>query len=87
MTLVKPLLASALVALSLLGASTSRAQARDTIYAVVGIHNPTDLTIRYAFQWGDIGLLYRYLHYSNGGDKVVDTLALHGPLLEVRFHF
>jgi hypothetical protein len=43
--------------------------------------------VGYAFQWGDIGLLYRYLHYSNGGDKVVDTLALHGPLLEVRFHF
>ena len=39
----------------------------------------------YAFPWGDVGLLYRYLYYKPGG--VVDNMSLHGVLLGVRFHF
>jgi hypothetical protein len=59
-------------------------------YADVGTGS-SDVTFQasagvgYAFLWGDTGLVYRYLYYKPGG--VVDNMALHGPLLDVRFHF
>ena len=49
----KPLIAAGLLALGLLAAPEARATESDTHYAVVGISNPTHLTINYAFRWGN----------------------------------
>jgi len=43
--------------------------------------------IDYAYSWGDVSLMYRYLDFRPGGVKVVENLALHGPALGVKFTF
>lgn len=43
--------------------------------------------VDYAFPWGDVSLVYRYLYYRPGGTKLVQNLAMHGPALGVRFTF
>jgi hypothetical protein len=53
LTFGKFLIATALVALSFLGAPGSESQAGDTHNALIGTHNPTDLTVRYVSQWGE----------------------------------
>jgi hypothetical protein len=43
--------------------------------------------IGYAFKWGEIILDYRYLYYSQGGDKLIDNLDLGGFALGANFRF
>jgi opacity protein-like surface antigen len=43
--------------------------------------------IDYAFSWGDVSLVYRYLDFRPNGTKVVENLAMHGPALAVKFTF
>jgi hypothetical protein len=43
--------------------------------------------IDYAFSWGDVSLMYRYLYFRPGGTKLVEDLAMHGPALAVKFTF
>lgn len=61
-------------------------------YADVGTGD-TELTwqvaagIAYAFRWGDVSLMYRYLQYDQGGDKLLQDLAFGGGMLGVTFRF
>lgn len=41
----------------------------------------------YAFKWGDVVLDYRALHYSVGGQKLIDDLTASGLSLGARFTF
>jgi opacity protein-like surface antigen len=41
----------------------------------------------YAFKWGDVILDYRYLYYSQSGDKLIDNLGFGGFALGARFNF
>jgi len=44
--------------------------------------------VGYAFNWGDITLNYRYMHYGeNGESKLIQDMSLPGLSLGVRFHF
>jgi hypothetical protein len=43
--------------------------------------------IGHGFHWGDIRLDYRYLYYSQGGDKLVDNLSFGGFALGANFRF
>ena len=43
--------------------------------------------VGYRFSWGDIRLGYRYLGYDMDDDKVLQDLALSGPVLGVGFRF
>ena len=60
-------------------------------YADIGTGSP-DFTTQvsagggYAFPWGDVGLMYRYLYFSGSNDKVASNLSLHGVLMDVTFH-
>ena len=38
-------------------------------------------------QVGDIGLVYRYLSYEQGGNKLIENLTLKGPALGATFRF
>ena len=40
----------------------------------------------YAFDWGDVTLNYRYMHYGRG-TRLFEDLSLPGPSLGVRFQF
>ena len=61
-------------------------------YADVGTGD-TDLTwqlaggVGYAFDWGDISLMYRYLSYDQGDDKLLQDIAFGGGMLGVTFRF
>jgi hypothetical protein len=41
----------------------------------------------YTYKWGDIGLVYRYLSYEQGGNKLVEKLSFGGPALGATFRF
>jgi hypothetical protein len=41
----------------------------------------------YAFKWGEMLFDYRYLYYSQGGDKLIDNLSLGGFALGANFRF
>jgi len=42
----------------------------------------------YAFDWGDLFLVGRYLHYSNSGhDKAIGSLDTYGPAFGASFYF
>ncbi|MGC1953351.1 MAG: hypothetical protein WA970_12450 [Gammaproteobacteria bacterium] len=43
--------------------------------------------IGYAFKWGDIVLDYRYLSYSQSGDKLIDEVSFGGFALGANFRF
>ncbi|HEY4075549.1 MAG TPA: hypothetical protein VGM26_01330 [Rhizomicrobium sp.] len=43
--------------------------------------------IGYGFSWGDLRLVYRYLHYEPGQDKLVERMSVHGLALGMTFHF
>jgi hypothetical protein len=43
--------------------------------------------IGYAFKWGEVLLDYRYLYYSQGGDKLIDDMNFGGFALGVNFRF
>lgn len=43
--------------------------------------------IGHAFGWGDVQLDYRYLYYSQSGDKLIDNLAFGGLALGANFRF
>jgi hypothetical protein len=45
------------------------------------------LGIGYAFSWGDLLLVYRYLSFEQGDNKPVERFWLAGPALGVTFHF
>ena len=41
----------------------------------------------YMFDWGDVLLTYRYMHYGFGDDKFVNDFDLYGPKIGLVFHF
>ena len=43
--------------------------------------------IGYAFKWGELLLDYRYLSYSQGGNKLIDDLSFGGLALGANFRF
>lgn len=43
--------------------------------------------VGYAFNWGEVMLLYRHLQYDQGGDKLLEGVALSGGMLGVNFRF
>ena len=43
--------------------------------------------IGYAFSWGDLLLVYRYLSFEQGDNKPVERFWLAGPALGATFHF
>lgn len=43
--------------------------------------------VGYAFKWGEVLFDYRYLHYSQSNDKLIDTLSFGGFALGVNFRF
>jgi len=43
--------------------------------------------VGYAFDWGDMHLTYRHLHYNTDGNRLIDDLSLSGPALGATFHF
>jgi hypothetical protein len=43
--------------------------------------------VGYAFRWGDIVFDYRYLYYSQGGDKLIDNVSFGGFALGANFRF
>ncbi len=43
--------------------------------------------VGYAFDWGDMHLTYRHLHYNTDGNRLIDDLSLSGPTLGATFHF
>jgi hypothetical protein len=45
------------------------------------------LGIGYAFKWGDVLLDYRYLYYSQSGEKLIDNISFGGFALGVNFRF
>lgn len=61
-------------------------------YADVGTGD-TDLTwqvaggVGYAFDWGDVMLMYRYLDYDQGDDKLLQDVSFGGGMLGVNFRF
>lgn len=61
-------------------------------YADVGTGD-TDLTwqaaagVGYAFDWGEVSLMYRYLAYDQGGDRLLQDIDFGGPKLGVAFRF
>jgi hypothetical protein len=46
-----------------------------------------NMSLGYMFDWGDILLTYRYLHYGFGEDSFVNDFDLYGPKLGLVFHF
>jgi hypothetical protein len=45
------------------------------------------LGIAYAFGWGDLLLVYRYLSFEQGDSQLVEHFRLAGPALGATFHF
>jgi opacity protein-like surface antigen len=43
--------------------------------------------VGYAFKWGDVVFDYRYLYYSQSGDKLIDNLSFGGFALGANFRF
>jgi len=43
--------------------------------------------VGYAFGWGDLRLVYRYLSFEQGDDKLVQRFYLQGPAIGATFHF
>jgi hypothetical protein len=43
--------------------------------------------VGYAFDWGDVNLMYRYLAYDQGSDKLLQSIGLGGVKLGVGFRF
>jgi hypothetical protein len=43
--------------------------------------------LSYAYDWGDVSLAYRHLYYSQKNDKLIQSLALSGPVLGATFRF
>jgi hypothetical protein len=43
--------------------------------------------VGYAFNWGDLHLTYRHLHYDMDEGRAIDDLSLSGPTLGATFHF
>ncbi len=44
-------------------------------------------SLAYRFNWGDVLLTYRHIHYDKDGSKLVDELDVYGPKLGLVFHF
>jgi hypothetical protein len=43
--------------------------------------------VGYEFEWGDVILAYRYLHYNSDSDFPMKDLTVKGAALGVRFDF
>ena len=55
--------------------------ASDTVWdAIIGV-------IGYAFDWGDLVTVWRYLNYNMPSDYSVEDLNLNGAAISVTFHF
>jgi hypothetical protein len=61
MNLVNRLAALGVLTLVLLAGGAGRVRAADNHYALVGIDNPTNLTITYSFKWGEDGAWKTYV--------------------------
>jgi hypothetical protein len=63
-----------------------------TYYADIGT-GQSDLTwqavlsLRYAFDWGDLGVAWRYMDYDFGSDDAIEDLWQSGAAIGVTFHF
>ncbi len=61
-------------------------------YADIGTGD-SDLTsileggVGYAFDWGDLALDWRWVHYDQGGNELLDKIDLSGPSLSLTWHF
>ncbi|BAF73318.1 outer membrane protein [Sulfurovum sp. NBC37-1] len=44
-------------------------------------------SVGYMFNWGDVLLTYRYMHYSFGEENFVNDFDLYGPKIGLVFHF
>jgi hypothetical protein len=47
----------------------------------------TETSIGYRFNWGDVLLTYRYIHYDGDGSGLINDIDLYGPKLGLVFHF
>jgi hypothetical protein len=43
--------------------------------------------VGYSYKWGDLGLVYRYLSYEQGGNNLIEKLAFGGLALGASFRF
>jgi len=43
--------------------------------------------VGYAFKWGEVVLDYRYLYYSQDGDRLIDNISFGGFALGANFKF
>ena len=43
--------------------------------------------VGYAFDWGEVMLLYRHLQYDQGDDELLQDVAFSGGMLGVNFRF
>ena len=44
-------------------------------------------SLAYRFNWGDILLTYRHIHYDKDGSGLIDDMDVYGPKLGLVFHF
>ncbi|WP_415408024.1 hypothetical protein ACLHDG_05695 [Sulfurovum sp. CS9] len=46
-----------------------------------------EASLGYRFNWGDVLLTYRYIHYDGDGSGLINDIDLYGPKLGLVFHF
>ena len=46
-----------------------------------------EASLGYRFNWGDVLLTYRYIHYDKDGSGLINDIDLYGPKLGLVFHF
>ncbi len=46
-----------------------------------------EASLGYHFNWGDVLLTYRYIHYDGDGSGLINDIDLYGPKLGLVFHF
>ena len=46
-----------------------------------------EASVAYRFNWGDVLLTYRHIHYDKDGSGLIDDIDLYGPKLGLVFHF
>ena len=44
-------------------------------------------SLAYRFNWGDVLLTYRHIHYDKDGSGLIDKVDVYGPKLGLVFHF
>ena len=46
-----------------------------------------EASLGYRFNWGDVLLTYRYIHYDQDGSGLIKDIDIYGPKLGLVFHF